>query len=277
MAADNTAMANMALVMMGQGTIASLTENTQTATNVNAVFTHARDIVLMELAPNFAIKRKRITAAGLLDCSAKTITFVVNSGADTVTDSGSGFVTGGFEDSDILSAEGSVNNNTSVNIASVAAGTLTLETYEDVTAETLTNDADLKLYALNPKGLYKYEKPSDCLSVRKVNEISVVDEPYNWVKEGKFITIGIIDDNDQILIEYVSQVTDTTLWTTQYEQCLALKLCSLLSVPIKEDWNIMNYWEKRYQDSLPRAMVKEVQEGNPDRTRKETEWEKSGH
>jgi hypothetical protein len=59
----------------------------------------------------------------------------VDSDPDTITDTGSGFVTAGFEDGDIITVTGTTNNNDSFLVATVAAGTLTLDAGEAVTAE----------------------------------------------------------------------------------------------------------------------------------------------
>ena len=65
---------------------------------------------------------------------ASTIAFNNNSStgaADTITDSGSGFLTAGFSVGDSLTVAGSTNNNTTTGknlvIASIIAGTITLE------------------------------------------------------------------------------------------------------------------------------------------------------
>ncbi len=56
-----------------------------------------------------------------------TIAFVQDGGADTITDSASGFVTAGFEAGDVITVSGATSaHGAGIAIVSVAAGTLTL-------------------------------------------------------------------------------------------------------------------------------------------------------
>lgn len=70
--------------------------------------------------------------------AANTIAFV-DSGPDTITDSGNGLVAAGFLPGDKLFVAGTANNNTTVTtpftIASVAVGTITLDAGDSLTAE----------------------------------------------------------------------------------------------------------------------------------------------
>lgn len=242
----------------------------------NHIYATQRDLVLSLYPWNFALKRKRITAAGLLDCSAKTITYVVNSGADTITDSGSEFVTGGFEDGDIASPSGG-DSNGSYQIATVAAGTLTLETHEDVTAEILTNDTDLKLYALDADGYYKFAKPSDCLKVRAVNGVKPNQKtvPVWYVKGGYIITTDI-DENDQISVEYIQQVTDPTNFSIQFREAITIKLASVLAKAQRDNMWEKKFWEGAFDAYMMEFFRQNAQEGNRDKSREDTAWQKAG-
>ncbi len=273
MGATDVVVVNRALAQIGQALlVSSIDENEK----VKAIYEPERDILTAMHPWGFALKRTRVTAAGLLDCSGKVITFVVNSGADTITDDGSGFVTGNFEDGDIANIEGSGNNNNAHELASVAAGLLTLETHEDVTAEVLTNDADLKLYALSADGRYKFPKPSDCLAVYKVNEINVFNEPTTWTREGKFILSDNINEYDQLPIVYIKQITDPTLFSPLYEECLVVKLCGPLSMAFKENAEQAKMWNKHFDYKFKQATMRNAREGNPDKTRKNTSWQDAG-
>jgi len=67
--------------------------------------------------------------------TATTIAFV-DSNPDTITDSGNGFVTAGFQAGQTITVSGSVSNNGTFTIASVAAGTITLVSGDSLTAES---------------------------------------------------------------------------------------------------------------------------------------------
>jgi len=69
--------------------------------------------------------------------TATTIAFVEGGGsADTITDSGSGFVTAGFAAGQTLIVEGTVSNDGIYLIDTVVAGTITLTTAFDLVAES---------------------------------------------------------------------------------------------------------------------------------------------
>jgi len=65
---------------------------------------------------------------------ATTIAFV-DSGPDTITDSGDGFLLAGFIAADYITISGSTSNDGTYLIASVAAGTITLDAGEALTGE----------------------------------------------------------------------------------------------------------------------------------------------
>lgn len=54
---------------------------------------------------------------------------------DTITDSGNGFVTAGFEVGDVITIAGSASNDGTYTIKAVTAGTITLSSNDDLTAE----------------------------------------------------------------------------------------------------------------------------------------------
>lgn len=68
--------------------------------------------------------------------AAITIAFHENTpSADTITDSGNGFVAAGFEDDDKITVTGTVGNDGDYTIDTVAAGTLTLVAGDDLADE----------------------------------------------------------------------------------------------------------------------------------------------
>ena|SRR3990167_3801636 len=76
--------------------------------------------------------QQNITTAGTVEnvnakIRATTIAFVENSPlADTITDSGSAFLTSGFRPGDIITVSGSTSNDGTYTIDTVTAGTITL-------------------------------------------------------------------------------------------------------------------------------------------------------
>lgn len=88
----------------------------------------------------------RIDSVNTVTITASTIAFV-DSDPDTITDSGSGFVTAGFAAGMTIIVSGageSGNNGTFHNITTVAAGTTTLASSDELTAESLGESVTIK-------------------------------------------------------------------------------------------------------------------------------------
>jgi hypothetical protein len=87
-------------------------------------------------AENAGVVNETITFKGSAKASiiGTGIAFV-DSDPDTITDSGSGFITAGFDAGDKITVEGSTNNDGDYTLATVAAGTLTLISGDSLTAE----------------------------------------------------------------------------------------------------------------------------------------------
>lgn len=108
--------------------------------------------------------------------TATTIAFV-NSNPDTITDSGNGFVTAGFQAGQTITVSGSTSNNNTFTIASVVAGTITLVAGDSLTAEsagaTVTIAAATigKVLRLSPTGVI----PAEILNESNVSTDTVTE------------------------------------------------------------------------------------------------------
>lgn len=266
---------NLALSEVGEGQITAFSDKANIG--LENIYKIIRDNVLILYPWDFALKRTRLTAKGLLDCSTRTITFV-NSNPDTITDSGSGFVTAGFEAGDKVKVGGSGSNDTTYKIVSVAAGTLTLEKFEEVVAGTLANDTDLKLY-VQPAYFwsYKYARPSDCLSVYSVNENALDTEDPKWEVEGDYIVTDEIDSNDQIEIQYIKQITDPTKFSQMFINLFVLKLASRLAITITNDKSLKDFLLGQFNIELLNMLALDARRRNPGREEKLTSWQSAGH
>ncbi|HDZ25117.1 hypothetical protein LCGC14_0359650 [marine sediment metagenome] len=270
--------ANDALIKVGQKPVAALTDRPD---DLNRIFSTQRDIVLAMAPWTFAMKRSRLTAAGLLDCSSKIITIIGNTDptADTIADDGTGFVTAGFVGGDRALISGSGNNVGSHPIASVVAATLTSEIYGSLITETLTNDANLKIYAQPAnRWSYKYATPSDSVRIWTVNERTDDDQTL-WAEEGDYVVTNDID-NDQIHVNYISQVSDPADWSKLFRECLTIKLASELAMSIKESLDEKKMWTKHLDYKLKQAFARNADDGNTvkniDTSRSSTGWQKAG-
>ncbi|KKN27533.1 hypothetical protein LCGC14_0863690 [marine sediment metagenome] len=260
---------NMALVEAGESPITAIAELSKK--HIQNIYDQTRDELLSSYPWPFALKRVRLTAAGILDCSTITITFA-DADPDTIADSGTAFVTSGFEADDLAGVVGSENNNKNYKINTAAAGTLTLETAEEVTAETLVNDTDLKLYAKPAYNWgYKYAIPSDSLRVYSVEE-NTNESSGNptWDTEGDYMVTDAIDEYDQVRIAYIKQITDSTKFSTIFITVLTLKLATKLT----DDKTLRDRLEVKSTDTLLDVFSINAGTGNPDTTRKDTSWQK---
>ncbi len=234
----------------------------------------ARDATLGMHDWKFARKRARVSAAGILDASAKTITFA-DANPDTIADNGSGFITSGAEDDDIVKISNSSSNNNRYKINTVAAGLLTLQTFEEVTAEVLTNDADLKLY-FSPasKWDYKYAKPDGFLRLLSINEYKSNED--RWDLEGNFIVTNDIDLNDQITIRYIKSITDESVWTDLFTQVFMWTLASMLVRPLEKDIKNEVALNLKARQVLLDGLASMAGETPLSDEREDTGWQKAG-
>lgn len=85
---------------------------------------------------------------------AATIAFVEgNADADTITDSGGGFLEAGFQPGDQLTVAGSASNDGTYVVATVVAGTITLLRNEDLTDEAASATVTLTAPKAVPDGV----------------------------------------------------------------------------------------------------------------------------
>lgn len=119
---------------------------------------------------NIAGKAGMLRFGGYIE--AITIAFV-NSDPDTITDSGNGFLLAGFRSGDKITVSGSTSNDGTYTIASVTAGTITL----DVSDSLVNEDAgDYVIIKTNAPGPTSYGIRNFSLNYNnKVEDISTYD------------------------------------------------------------------------------------------------------
>lgn len=263
---------NMALGQVGEPKVSAISD--QSDKSLQELADLARDATLGMHDWKFARKRARVFAAGILDASAKTITFA-DADPDTIADNGNGFITSGAEDDDIVKISNSSSNNNAYKIATVAAGLLTLEAFEEVTAEVLINDADLKLY-FGPasKWDFKYAKPDGFLRLLGINDYKSNED--KWDIEGDFIVTNDLDTNDQITIRYIKSITDESLWTDLFTQVFMWKLSAMLVRPFEKDIKNEIALDAKARQVLLDGLASMAGEGKQLDERDDTSWEKAG-
>jgi len=137
---------------------------------------------------------------------------------------------------------GSASNNREYRIETVTAGTLTLVLRDKAVAETLVNSSTLKLYLKSSFSYgftrsYKYKKPTDYIDTFSVNGIIKYRLP-GWKGEGIYLLTNEIDEYDQIIIQYVRQITDPLLFPSLFIDSLVLNLAANLAITISNNVNL---------------------------------------
>jgi hypothetical protein len=280
---------NLVLTRLGSEKITAFSDKADIM--LEELYENTRDSILQLYPWKFARARTRLNAAGILDASTSTITFA-NADPDTITDSNSLFVIQGFEEEGRVKIVGSGSNNTTFKLNTVVASTIVLEPYETAVAEVLTNDTDLKLYALPSSGFeYKYEKSSDMLKVLDINDRKMrwpsnlpIDRIYNsypagrkpWKIEGNFIATNDIDDNDQIVVEYTQKITDPAFFEPAFVQMFHYQLVANLVGPLKKDLDIETKYEEKAKDFLLDYAASQAGEGGDDEEPADSSWNRAG-
>jgi hypothetical protein len=116
--------------------------------------------------------------------TATTIAFI-NSNPDTITDSGNGFLTAGFEAGMSITISGATNagNNSTFRIVTVAAGTLTLDIADSLTAEA----AGASVTITQDDPFWQIDKVERNVTDENPEEIEIIDpleaQFYHYVDE----------------------------------------------------------------------------------------------
>jgi len=86
--------------------------------------------------------------------SAATIAFVENdASSDTITDTANGFLVAGFQPGDTITVSGSASNDGTYTVATVAAGTITLLSKNDLTDEAAAATVKIVATKTVPDGI----------------------------------------------------------------------------------------------------------------------------
>lgn len=217
--------ANLALRLLGDGPLTSLSDATKQGEACNANIDDCKRTLLRMHPWKFAVKRKKIQP--YQDFAISNVTFV-SSELIEVTHASTTFVAGNYVTvSGVMGATGangtwevaSVVNPTTVRLTAIGVTTSTiLGTY--VTGSDYIRRSPAFDYA------YLYQLPSDCLRLLDINNTS--SNP-RWRVEGAFI----LSDSNVLNIQYVFDVSDYATMDPAFYQCLshylAYNLCDHIS------------------------------------------------
>jgi len=226
-----TEITNLALSHLGSQYISDYTtDNSQVGPIVRLWFDTARDECLRSHPWNFATKRARLTTT-YSDLSGTAIT---NSGGlIKITYTAHGLVTG--ERILLQEVEGINSINQNWYITRIDADNFTLD--DSVFASGYTADTGKFVKVPVFDWSYEFTPPTDML---RLVSLDTIGDEFN-VENGK-----ILANSSTILIKYVYQCTDTTLWPKDFINTFSFLLASYIAKGISSDseFNFRDIYEK---------------------------------
>ena len=226
MATSDYEIVNLALLRLGANTITSLSDGSRNATAANVIYDMIRDEILRSFDWGFAKRRawldektpNKVTITGVTKANPGVVTYTHVG----VSDPSNG------DKVEIAGVVGMVALNGNQYV--VDNVNTTAETFElldtDTSAMTVYGSAGTaeRVIPVSDEWIYCYDKPSDCLAVREVN-----DDPNILFEMNED---GIYCDTKDISITYTKQVTDVSVFDVIFVSALAARLAGELAIPI---------------------------------------------
>lgn len=91
---------------------------------------------------------------------------------------------------------------------------------------------------------YKFAIPTECLRL-----VNVLADDDSYTIEGQ----SILTDEPKLEIIFVEQVIDPNRFDQGFEECLVFRLASDLCPSLLADYDLMKYYEQKYQSALASA------------------------
>lgn len=260
MAVTEVSICNMALSRIGHTTISALSDANDAARQCNLHYEPSRDGLLRAHPWNFAMKRTRLIT------QAETAKSIVSA---TVANPVVLEVTGhGYSDGNRVKVK-DVAGMTALNDRLFPIDVLTANTF------SLLNENGLSYAAYTGSGTvtkvpandfeYWFALPSDSLRVWTVDG----DTPgYEYRVEGG----RILAHSDAVDVVYISQVTDTAQFDSQFVDILAQKLAAEVSQKLSDNANLTASLWQVYERKLSEARTFDAQESGMGFGIKATNW-----
>lgn len=213
------------------------------------IFAEIRDRLLIDYPWNFSIKRKTLTPPA--EQTPTSITYSTTTA--TVTKSTHGYSTDMYVR--VAGANQSeYNGDWQITVTNANVFTYTMD-------DAPTANATGTLTIQHVPGFefdYHYALPSDCLRI-----LELYDPPN--LKHAIEAGYLLCNEDEKILIKYIKQVTDYTLWPIHARKCLAISLAIEISPRLKgiaDAKTRLTLQEEFYREIL-RAYTLNAIEGNP--------------
>lgn len=275
MSTSSVEICNMALVKVGAELISSLSDNNKRAILCNLLYDKRRKRLIEGHPWRFA-RRRKVLERPLISVLNANIS-IAN---DTLTITQSGVFSLG--DKIELLTDGSIGGNpvisgypegtdgsygefyvrpsslTAIKLYATeeeAVYDVDLENAIDITSAGVNN---LRIKYLNKKSTelsQVFAKPSDML-----RPIYDEDKTINWVEENGFI----LTNETSLLMKYIADVTDTTQFSANFDEALAVDLAVQLAFPLVQSTSLKESLERELRITLADARSFSAQAGNPE-------------
>lgn len=223
---------NLALVRLGSKRISSLSDTTRNALEANAIWTTVRDNLLKIHPWKFATRRAQLAAyvenvltiSGITQADPGVLTY----SAGTDPENGDVFLL-----EDIVGMTDLNDEYCMVHGVTAAANTFNLYDEDGEPIDTSGYDAYVsggtatESIPLTEDFEYLFSLPTDFLAVVHLNDD--FDEEYEVDEH------GLMCNSDSVMLTYVRQVTDVTVYTPEFIDALAWQLASDLAIAITGD------------------------------------------
>jgi len=223
MASTDIEIANLAFIRLGANTITSMTDGSRNATTINTIYGMIRDEVLRSFDWGFAKKRAYLDEK---TPNTLAITGVTGANPGVVTYTGTDPEDGDkYEINDVVGmTELNTNQYVIDNVSTVLKTFKLLDTdTSGFTAYGSAGSAE-RVLPITDNWAYCYDKPSDCLAVRNVNDDP--DIKFEMTDD------GILCNEQDIFITYTRQVTTVSLFDVSFVSAFASRLAGEMAIAI---------------------------------------------
>jgi hypothetical protein len=227
---SNLDIANMALQMLGQPTITTLTESSRDAGICNQLFAQNRDYVMLQNDWPCLIERIRLTRSG-----SWAISGITKASPAVVTCATHTLVTGEVLTIEDVSGMTQINDNSYV-VRAYTSTTISLNdpdgTAADSSGFSAWTSGGYVYRDQTADHAFIYDLPADCYRPMQVLDATGhADEAYTWERNRSFIYTDVEDAQ----LRYVRQSTDPTEWDPDLVSAMSLRLAWLISMRIHTD------------------------------------------
>jgi len=250
---------NRALIRLGEDRINTITDDTDVARKVTAIYDSVLETITAE-GPEKGWKFARRTYHGI-DRDSSTITAFAQASATTTTVTASHTLKAG----DMVTVDGTTSYDGTYDVVSVSGTTSFV-----ITATYVANDATGTAYWTSEKYSYRYEIP-DCLRVVSVQAGGA--ELTDWIRSGSYILTN--QESSEVDMNIVESITTTTLFPPHFIKVLWLSLAIELAYDvIQSSTHTERLITELYEIVLPKAIAMDEQEKYEQET--DTSWIDAG-